>query len=218
MENTVEKIRQNGAIPVFYHNNWEICEQVVRTCCRNGFKVFEFTNRGTNALEIFSRLKELAAREMPDLLLGAGTIFTPSDAEIFIGMGADFIVSPVLNTQVGEYCGSRDILWIPGCMTPTEIFQAHTAGARIIKLFPGDMLGASFLRSIRPVFRAVDFMPTGGVTTGESNLREWFDAGVIAVGMGSQLLPKTLVDTGDWEALDVHIKHAAETIRRIVIK
>lgn len=77
------------------------------------------------------------------------------------------------------------------------------------------MLGASFLRSIRPVFPTVDFMPTGGVTTDENNLREWFDAGVIAVGMGSQLLPKALVESGEPAALDAHVKQASARIRRI---
>mgnify|MGYP003623375653 FL=1 len=213
----VDFIKQSKAIPVFYHKDWQVCEQVVRICYQNGFKAFEFTNRGANAADLFEKLKQLAATEMPDMVLGAGTIFTLADVEKFTSIGADFIVSPILNPEVGQYCVKNEKLWIPGCMTVTEIFQAHTAGAQIIKLFPGDILGASFLRNIRPVFPTVNFMPTGGVTTGEDNLREWFDAGVVAVGMGSQLLSKPLIEKGDWEALNEHVRLAAQTIGKITL-
>lgn len=216
IKQSVEIIKQNAAVPVFYHPSWRVCEQVIRICYQNGFRVFEFTNRGGNAPELFARLKQLASVEMPDMLLGTGTIFTLHDAEKYVDLDTDFIVSPILNPQVGAYCNNLDLLWIPGCMTTTEVYQAHTAGAQIIKLFPGDVLGFSFLKSIRPVFPTLNFMPTGGVTTDVDNLRAWFNAGVMAVGMGSQLLPKKIIESGDWEVLNEHVKKAAITVNQII--
>ncbi len=215
IHSTLEIIRQNKAVPVFYHQDMDVCEQVVKLCYKEGFCIFEFTNRGSNAAEIFTQLRKIINAEMPDMLLGAGTIFSQSDAEKFASLGADFIVSPIFNENVGQFCKAENLLWIPGCVTPTEIYQAYIAGAQLIKLFPGDLLGASYVKNIRPVFPYLNFMPTGGVTTDEDNLKTWFDAGVMAVGLGSQLFPKNLIEAKDWIALKKHINQAIAILHKI---
>lgn len=208
-------IIKERAVPVFYHQDWEVCETILKICYESGFKVFEFTNRGSNAAKLFKQLKSFIAKEMPDMLLGAGTIFNVEEAKLFAEMDTDFIVSPILNPEVGEFCKQEGLLWIPGCMSTTEIFQANRLGAQIIKLFPGNILGPAFLKSIRPVFPSVNFMPTGGVTSDENNLKEWFSAGVIAVGMGSNLFPKDAIANKEWGKIQQLCKNTIETLHKI---
>lgn len=211
----IDCIKENKLMPVFYHSDVEICLAVLKACYDSGIRVFEFTNRGADAFNTFAVLKERIQANFPGMKLGIGTIFSVSDAEKFVNIGAEFIVAPVVQPEIGAYCHKNNILWIPGCMTPTEIHQARTAGARLIKLFPGDTLGTSFLKSIKPVFPDLSFMPTGGVTTEEENLKGWFSAGVVAVGLGSQLFEKTILENKDWNKLNANILKTFSYIQKI---
>lgn len=213
MNTMINSIKENKLMPVFYHQDAETCLAVLKTCYEAGIRLFEFTNRGESAYNTFCTLKEKISRDYPEMKLGIGTIFSIVDAEKFIKAGAEFIVAPIVQPEIGAYCHSNNVLWIPGCMTPTEIHQARVAGARLIKLFPGDALGPSFLKAIKPVFPDLFFMPTGGVTTEEENLRAWFDAGVVAVGLGSQLFDKKILEEKDWLKLSVQIMKTCSYIR-----
>ena len=172
----------------------------------SGLRIVEYTNRGSNALVNFKVLKAIVTKEMPDLLLGIGTIKTAQTAQEFIALGADFIVSPVVSTTVAKVVIEHDIVWIPGCLTPTEIDLAQSFGASLIKIFPGNLVGPSYIETIKDIFPDLLFMPTGGVTPEKQNLKEWFDAGVCAVGMGSKLLDPQLIENGDFDALTTTIK------------
>jgi 2-dehydro-3-deoxyphosphogluconate aldolase/(4S)-4-hydroxy-2-oxoglutarate aldolase len=152
-----------------------------------GIRVFEFVSRGAKALENFKILLDYKKAHLSDLLLGIGTIKTAAQAQAFISAGADFIVSPIVLKEIAEVTLDRGVLWIPGCMTPTEIALAESLGAPLVKLFPGDTLGPGFLKAIKPLFPNVKFMPTGGVDVAEDNIRGWFEAGVYSVGLGSKL-------------------------------
>jgi 2-dehydro-3-deoxyphosphogluconate aldolase/(4S)-4-hydroxy-2-oxoglutarate aldolase len=138
---------------------------------------------------------------MPDLHLGIGTIKKEEDAAIYSALGAEFIVSPIIDTETAEYCRSAKLLWIPGCMTPTEISVAEKQGAKLIKLFPGNVLGPGYVKAIKPLFPGVKFMPTGGVEPTKESIASWMDAGVVCVGMGSNLISKTLIENKDWDTL-----------------
>lgn len=214
----IDWIKENKLMPVFYHPDVEVCLSVLKVCYDSGIRLFEFTNRGEDAFNTFSVLKENIKAHFPDMKLGIGTIFSVSDAERFVSVGAEFIVAPVVQPEIGDYCHKNNILWIPGCMTPTEIQQARIAGARLIKLFPGDALGPSFLKAIKPVFPDLSFMPTGGVTTEEENLKSWFSAGVVAVGLGSQLFEKTILENKDWNKLSLNIIKTFSYIQKINIE
>ncbi len=183
----LDTIRETPAIPVYYHADAETCKAVLEACYKGGLKVFEFTNRGEKALENFKILKEVADEHYPDLKLGIGTIKDTESAEQFIAAGADFVVSPITDVSVAEAVQAHDLLWIPGCMTPTEIAQAEKAGASLVKLFPGNVLGPGFLKAIKELFPKLLFMPTGGVSPTADSINEWFGAGVTAVGLGSKL-------------------------------
>lgn len=201
MKNTLDHILKYPVLPVYYNDDIQTCVEVVNACYAGGIRVFEFVNRGKRAPENFSQLLAYQRENWPDLLLGIGTIKTAAVATTYIEMGAEFIVSPVVKQEIADVTLKRGILWVPGCMTPTEISMAEDLGAPLVKLFPGDMLGTGFLKSVKPLFPAMRFMPTGGVNPTEESISGWFDAGVSAVGLGSRLFAKPEGATGfEWLA------------------
>ncbi|WP_172954149.1 bifunctional 4-hydroxy-2-oxoglutarate aldolase/2-dehydro-3-deoxy-phosphogluconate aldolase [Pedobacter ginsengisoli] len=185
--NTLEIIGNYPVIPVYYHEDKDTCINVLKASYAGGIRVFEFTNRGGNAPENFKALLEYRNANLPDLKLGIGTIKTVEQAQQYISIGADFIVSPIVKEDIAKLAFTNAILWVPGCMTPTEINFAEELGASLVKLFPGDTLGPSFLKAIKPLFPGLKFMPTGGVDVNKENIDSWLNAGVTALGFGSKL-------------------------------
>jgi 2-dehydro-3-deoxyphosphogluconate aldolase/(4S)-4-hydroxy-2-oxoglutarate aldolase len=184
---TLSIIQQYPVIPVYYHDDADTCIAVINACYAGGIKVFEFTNRGHRAIQNFKLLLQYRNNHLPELKLGIGTIKTAAQAEEYIRLGADFIVSPIIKKELAEITSAKDILWIPGCMTPTEIALAEELEAPLVKLFPGDTLGPGFLKAIKPLFPALKFMPTGGVELDKEGIDKWLNAGVTAIGFGSKL-------------------------------
>jgi len=185
--NTLEIIGNYPVIPVYYHEDKDTCINVLKASYAGGIRVFEFTNRGGNAPENFKALLEYRNANLPDLKLGIGTIKTVQQAQQYITIGADFIVSPIVKEDIAKLAFTNAILWVPGCMTPTEINFAEELGASLVKLFPGDTLGPGFLKAIKPLFPGLKFMPTGGVDVNKENIDSWLNAGVTALGFGSKL-------------------------------
>ncbi|MEJ7767444.1 MAG: bifunctional 4-hydroxy-2-oxoglutarate aldolase/2-dehydro-3-deoxy-phosphogluconate aldolase, partial [Chitinophagaceae bacterium] len=173
-------------------------------------QMFEYTNRGVRAAENFERLQKEAVKNFPGNFIGIGTIKTAADAGQFVKMHPSFVVSPLVNTEVGEICSASNIPWMPGCLTPTEIQQASTHGASVIKIFPASAVGPSYIKALRAVFPEIYLMPTGGIKAEQAVLKEWFDAGVLCVGIGSELLDKELVQNRKWNELRGKIKQARE--------
>ncbi|NKI31756.1 bifunctional 4-hydroxy-2-oxoglutarate aldolase/2-dehydro-3-deoxy-phosphogluconate aldolase [Croceivirga thetidis] len=213
-EQIIVKMGQGGLIPVFNHTDYDIARQVLDACYQGGIRVFEFTNRGDNALEVFGKLVA-HAEQYPDLLLGIGTIFSAEDAQKFHQVGAQFIVSPAMIPDLAEFCKGQNILWIPGCGTVSEIYQATQLGAKVIKAFPGNVLGPGFVKSVKAVFPNVPIMPTGGVAPTKENLKTWFDAGVTCVGMGSKLITKSILQERDFDGLRHLVANALATIEEV---
>jgi len=213
-EDIVLRLDKNGLVPVFNHTNAEVAKQVLDACYEGGIRVFEFTNRGDNALEVFEILVR-HAEKYDDLLLGIGTIFTQEDAKNFHDVGAKFIVSPAMIPVMANFCKSENVLWVPGCGTVTEIYQALQLGAKVVKAFPGNVLGPGFVKSVKAVFPEILIMPTGGVAPSEENLKAWFDAGVTCVGMGSKLITKEILANQDYKGLENKVKEALDTIAKI---
>jgi len=211
--NTLQTIQQYPAIPVFYHQDPEECIAVLKACYHGGIRVFEFTNRGDQAPVNFKILLDYRNEHFKDLLLGIGTIKTAQQAKDYINLGADFIVSPIVKSEIAETAHNHNIFWIPGCMTPTEINMAEDLGASLIKLFPGDTLGPGFLKAIKPLFPKLKFMPTGGVDLSKENIEGWLDAGVSALGFGSKLFQNT-ESHGDYSWLTERCKSLMKTVNR----
>jgi 2-dehydro-3-deoxyphosphogluconate aldolase/(4S)-4-hydroxy-2-oxoglutarate aldolase len=193
-EAILDTILAQGMLPLFFYEDAEVSLQVIRTLYNAGVRVIEYTNRGAEALANFNFIKKAVDSEMPGLYLGIGTIKTGIEAEAFVDAGADFIVSPIIDSEVAMVADSYNLLWIPGCMTPTEIHIAQQYKARLIKIFPANILGPAFISSVRELFPGQLFIPTGGVELEAENIAAWFRAGVCAVGMGSKLISKTVLD------------------------
>ncbi|RZK35715.1 MAG: bifunctional 4-hydroxy-2-oxoglutarate aldolase/2-dehydro-3-deoxy-phosphogluconate aldolase [Hymenobacter sp.] len=174
-------------VPVFFHADAAYAQNIVRACYAGGIRVFEFTNRGANAFEVFQELAKLTASECPDLVLGIGTIYNSADAERFIAAGAQFVVQPVTTADVAATCQRHDVAWVPGAMTLNEIYNATVLGAQLVKVFPGNAVGPDYIRAVRGPMPHTKLMVTGGVEATESSLGEWLGAGINVVGIGSQL-------------------------------
>ena len=208
----IEQLKQQKMLPLFYHPDLTVCIEVTKALYAAGIRAIEFTNRGEAALVNFKAMLKVRNSEMKDLLLAVGTIRNAQQANQFIEAGADFLISPVFDADVYDAAYINKILWIPGCMTPTEIHSANTAGCQLVKLFPGNVLGPSFVSGIKELFPGMDFMPTGGVETSVENLQAWFDAGVCAVGMGSKLISKQLLETKDYTSIESATRNVLQII------
>ncbi len=214
-QKATDQLLAQKLLPLFYNNSSETSMAILKTFYNAGIRMVEYTNRGPNALENFGLMKKLVEKDMPEMLLGIGTIKNKEQAKQFIEQGADFIVSPIIDPEVAAITYMHNLLWIPGCLTPTEIDAAENAGARIVKIFPGNILGPSYIHSILELFPNLMFMPTGGGEADENNLRAWFDAGVVAVGMGSKLLRSEAVEKKDYESIRQLTLHALEIIKKV---
>ena len=203
-------------IPVFYHAQAETAKQVLKACYDGGVRVFEFTNRGDFAHEVFGELNKWAARELPEMILGAGSVVDAGTASLYIQLGANFVVSPVLKEEMALVCNRRKIAWSPGCGTLNDISRAEELGAEIVKIFPGSSVGGpKFVAAVKGPCPWTSIMPTGGVEPTEENLREWFDAGVVCVGMGSNLFPKEVMAAKEWGKITELCCNALDIIKKV---
>lgn len=210
----VQAMKASGMIPVFFNPDVEVAKAVLDASYKGGVRVFEFTNRGENAFEVFGQLVK-HVEKYPDLMLGIGTVMNTEVTKKYIGAGAHFIVSPVLKPEMAPVCQQAGKLWIPGCATLTEIVNAKDLGAQVIKIFPGSVLGPGFVSSVMPVVPGLQLMPTGGVEPTEQNLSAWFKAGVVCVGMGSQLFTKETLETKNWIKLEQSVADALAIIKKV---
>jgi 2-dehydro-3-deoxyphosphogluconate aldolase/(4S)-4-hydroxy-2-oxoglutarate aldolase len=200
-ESALKAITDSGLLPLFFYEDAEVSLNIIRTLYSSGIRVLEYTNRGAVALENFKYLVVAVEKEMPDLHLGIGTIKNEREAIQFLEAGAHFIVAPVVDLVVGKMTHDAGLLWIPGCFSPTEINVAHQNGAGLIKLFPANILGPSYMSSIKELFRGQLFIPTGGVEIEQGNMQNWFQSGVCALGMGSKLISKEILSEKNYSEL-----------------
>lgn len=206
---------ETGMVPVFYHSDLETSKQVLKACYEGGVRVFEFTNRGDFAHEIFGELNKWAAKECPEMILGIGSVVDAGTASLFLQLGANFVVGPLLNPDIFKVCNRRQVAYIPGCGSVSEVGYAQELGAEVIKIFPaGDVGGPSFVKNLKAPMPWSNIMVTGGVEPTEENLTKWFKAGVTCVGMGSNLFPKEIIAAKDWSRITQMCKMALEIIAK----
>ncbi|MFT6933689.1 MAG: 2-dehydro-3-deoxyphosphogluconate aldolase/(4S)-4-hydroxy-2-oxoglutarate aldolase [Maribacter sp.] len=208
-------MKETGMVPLFYHSDSALGKKVLKSCYDGGARLMEFTARGDFAFEVFSELNKYAISELPGMILGVGSITDAGAASMFMQMGANFIVTPSLREDIAIVCNRRKVLWSPGCGSLTEINRAEEMGCEIIKLFPGSTYGPGFVKAIKGPQPWTNIMPTGGVSTEESNLKGWFDAGVTCVGMGSQLISKQVLADKDFKGLENKVRGILELIKKL---
>ena len=218
MKEIIDLIIKQGVLPLFFHKDEKVSQKVMEVLYSTGIRALEYTNRGESAANNFKAMIEKRNRDFPDLKLGIGTVKNASQAEMFISLGADFIVSPGFVEEVAVYCKNLNILYIPGCMTPSEIIVAENIGIKFIKLFPGNILKPAFLSSIKDIFPDLLFMPTGGVDTSFDNIKSWYDAGVSALGMGSKLISKSLLEADKYDLISKDVKSVISIINELKVK
>ncbi|MDX1639484.1 MAG: bifunctional 4-hydroxy-2-oxoglutarate aldolase/2-dehydro-3-deoxy-phosphogluconate aldolase [Balneolaceae bacterium] len=208
-------MKSNGLVPLFYHDDVELSKNVLKACYRGGARLLEFTNRGDYAHEIFGELNKFAEQECPDLVMGVGSVIDAGTASIYLQLGANFIVSPMLKEDIARVCNRRKVLWSPGCGTLTEISRAEELGAEIVKIFPGSQLGPGFIKAVTAPCPWTSLMPTGGVKATRENLSAWFNAGATCVGMGSDLITKEHLANRDFDGLEEHVRNTVELVQTI---
>jgi 2-dehydro-3-deoxyphosphogluconate aldolase/(4S)-4-hydroxy-2-oxoglutarate aldolase len=204
-----------GVVPVFYHKDVEVAKNVLKACYEGGIRVFEFTNRGEFAHEVFGELNKFAAKECPAMILGAGSIVDASTAALYIQLGANFIVGPLFNPEIAKVTNRRLIPYTPGCGSVSEVGYAQEMGCDLCKIFPGDVLGPNFVKGLKAPMPWSLLMVTGGVKPEEGNLKSWFDAGVTCVGMGSNLFPKEAIAAKEWYKITEICRNTLEMVKRV---
>lgn len=209
------KMAEQGLVPLYYHPDVELGKKVLRACYAGGARLLEFTNRGDFAHEVFGALNKYCAAELPEMILGVGSVTDAGTAALYMQLGANFVVTPVLREDIAIVCNRRKVLWSPGCGSLTEICRAEELGCEIVKLFPGDIYGPAFVKNVKGPQPWTSIMPTGGVSPDAENLRGWFSAGVTCVGMGSQLISSDILRAGAFDQLENRVRDTLDLIAQI---
>ncbi len=210
------KMKETGIIPVFYHADVEMCKNVVSACYDGGIRVFEFTNRGDHALEVFTAVNKWVGKTCPEMIMGVGSIIDEATTAMYIAAGANFIVSPLTDEGMARVCNKRKVAWSPGCGTVTEVAKAHELGCEVVKIFPGSAVGGpDFVKGVMGPMPWASIMPTGGVSPDEENLSKWFKAGVHCVGMGSQLFPAKVLSEKNYQYITDKCAEALAIVKKL---
>jgi len=208
MENT-------GLVPLFFHTDIELGKKILEACYKGGARILEFTSRGDFAHEVFGELNKFCETNLPEMIMGVGSVTDAASASLYMQLGANFVVTPVLREDIALVCNRRKVLWSPGCGTLTEIAKAEELGCEIVKLFPGGIYGADFVKAIKGPCPWTKIMPTGGVSTDKENLKAWFDAGVTCVGMGSKLISKEVIKNKNFKELEKNVRDTLALIQKL---
>ncbi len=209
----VQAMEEIGMIPLFYTSDVALGKKVLKACYDGGARLMEFTARGDFAHEVFGELNTYALKELPGMMMGVGSVTDAASASLYMALGANFVVTPVLREDIAIACNRRKVLWSPGCGSLTEIARAEELGCEIVKLFPGSAYGPEYVKAIKAPQPWTRIMPTGGVTTDKDNLKAWFDAGVTCVGMGSNLIGNEVLINRDFEGLKERVRSTLGTIQ-----
>lgn len=212
----LNEVHRISMVPLFYHENPEIAIGLVQACVKGGAKVVEFTNRGPAALSVFSQVEDWCSKNLPEAILGIGSVIDAPTAALFTDAGANFIVSPCFDEDTAIFCNKHKLPYMPGCGTVTEIHKAESMGVEVCKLFPGEAVGGpGFVKGVLAPRPWSSLMPTGGVAPTEDSLRSWFDAGIVCAGMGSKLITKDIMQNKDFDTLTSNVKSTLDLIQSI---
>ncbi|MFK7924099.1 MAG: bifunctional 4-hydroxy-2-oxoglutarate aldolase/2-dehydro-3-deoxy-phosphogluconate aldolase [Bacteroidia bacterium] len=210
------ELYRSGMMPLFYNPDLETCKAIVHACYDGGIRLMEFTNRGDFAHLVYGELRQYLHKALPDMILGIGSVVDAGTSSLYIQLGADFVVSPILNQEMAIACNRRKVLWGPGCATLSEINQAEEWGAELVKIFPaGQIGGPAFIKAVKGPCPWSSIMPTGGVAPTRENLTAWFSAGAACVGLGSKLVSKDIVERKAWGELTSLVSDTIALIKEV---
>lgn len=209
-------ISQIGLVPIFYNSQFDVVKNIVRACYDGGARAIELTNRGDRANQLFCQLAEYCQKELPEVILGVGSIVDAPTAALYIAAGANFIVGPMFSEEVARLCNRRKVAYMPGCATVTEISNAEEMGVEIVKIFPGGTIGGpEFVKAIKGPCPWTSIMATGGVEDTRECLEKWFKTGITCVGMGSNLIMADRLAASDYQSITNKVKKVITWIAEI---
>jgi len=208
-------MESTGLVPLFFHKDVALGKKILEACYNGGARILEFTSRGDFAHKVFGELNKFCESNLPEMILGVGSVTDAAAASLYMQLGANFVVTPVLREDIALVCNRRKVLWSPGCGSLIEIARAEELGCEIVKLFPGGIYGADFVKAIKGPSPWTKIMPTGGVSTDRENLKAWFNAGVTCVGMGSKLISKEVLASKNFKELEKNIRETLALIQEI---
>ena len=211
----INKMMELRMVPLFYNSDFQVAKNILQACYNGGARLIEFTNRGDFAIEVFSKLIKFASKELPGMIVGIGSVTDSAAASQYMLLGANFVVTPVFREDIAIVCNRRKVLWIPGCGSLSEIAKAEEMGCELIKLFPGNVYGPDFIKSVKAPQPWSSIMPTGGVSIEKSNLLGWFKGGADCVGLGSQLISKEVLINQDFKKLEKNVLDTIQFIQKI---
>ena len=211
----INKMMELRMVPLFYHSDFQVAKNILQACYNGGARLIEFTNRGDFAIEVFSKLIKFASKELPGMIVGIGSVSDSAAASQYMLLGANFVVTPVLREDIAIVCNRRKVLCIPGCGSLSEIAKAEEMGCEFIKLFPGNVYGPDFIKSVKAPQPWSSIMPTGGVSIEQSNLLGWFKAGADCVGLGSKLISEEILINQDFKKLEKNVLDTLQFIKKI---
>lgn len=203
----LDKIKKEGIVAVIRAKDHQEALGYINACVNGGVKAVELTYTIPNVVELIKYVNE---NYDEDVLVGVGSVLNGKMAKDAIEAGASYVVSPGFSDEVNTVCYEMNTLYLPGCMTVTEVMNALDKGNKMIKLFPGEVFGAKYVKAVKAPIPHVEIMPTGGVSI--DNVEEWFKMGVSCVGVGSSLLGAGSLE--DIENLAKEFKRKIEQIRK----
>lgn len=203
----LEKVKSLGLLAVIRGPSAELTVQMVEALVKGGVTGIEITYSTPNAEEV---VKTLSSKFGDSILLGMGTLTKPEQAASAKAAGAHFLVSPICEAELVKAMVGSGLVTMAGALTPTEVFQAYSLGVDVVKVFPGSLGGPAYIKALKGPFPYIPMMPTGGVSA--TNAKEWFAAGVVAVGAGSELCPPALAKEGKFAEIS---QNAAEFVKII---
>lgn len=195
-------VKEQGFLPLFFYNKKETSRKVLDLFYNAGVRIMEFALRGEGTFEVLQDLLQYRNEKYPDFKIGVGTLKSPEKVLEVAQLDIAFISSPGMDPEIGKVAEANNAIWIPGCMTITEIMMAERHGAKVVKICPAALLTSSFLVGVKDIFPKLDFIPMGGIDTHRNSLAPWFDAGAISVCIGSRLIGKTLLDNDAFEVIE----------------
>ena len=211
----LDLVNEQGIVPIYSHPDAEVSIRILNSLYKAGCRVVEYSHQDEKSVTNFLQLRKVADKELPGLQLGAGRIKNKIEATEYINEGANFIVCPGVVEGVATLADNNDLLWIPGCGTPTEIILADELGAQLVKLFPGSLSGPSYLAAVKEIFPGLWLMPTGNVDTTEESISNWFKSGASAIELGSNLINNSLVESKDYDGLESLTRQTLQIVQKI---
>ncbi|MEG1311414.1 MAG: bifunctional 4-hydroxy-2-oxoglutarate aldolase/2-dehydro-3-deoxy-phosphogluconate aldolase [Romboutsia sp.] len=199
----LNKIKNEGIVAVIRAKDHDEAKGYINACVKGGIRAVELTYSIPNVVDLINEL-----RDDKELILGVGSVLNGKMAKDAILAGARYVVSPGYNEEVNIVCKELNTVYLPGCMTITEIMNALEKGNQMVKLFPGDVFGAKYIKAVKAPIPHVDIMPTGGVSI--DNIDKWFEMGVSCVGVGSSLF-----NAGSLEDIENLAKEFVEKIKYV---